>query len=61
MLTFWAQTGGTLLVCAILLGIITLIIRHLIKRKKRGPCMSCDGCGHRTQCSAAINPESDHT
>ena len=57
MLTFFSQSGGTLFVSAILLGIVVLIVRHLYKRKKRGQCVSCDCCDHKQHCSGSREPK----
>ncbi len=45
MLQFFTEQAGTILVSAILLAAVVAIVRNMVKRAKRGQCVSCEDCG----------------
>ena len=46
MLQWIAANLGSILVCAVLLGIVIGILRYLIRQKKRGGASCGCGCAH---------------
>lgn len=58
MLTFFNQNLGTIIVGALLLVVVTLIIRSMIKDKKAGKSScggNCAGCGMNCSCHNTVN------
>ncbi len=56
ILNWLAQNYGTVIICAIIVGIFALLIVSLIRDKKAGKsscCGGCAGCAMSGQCHAA--------
>ena len=42
---FLSENLGTLVVGLVLVGLVTAIVMHLIRNRRKGKCISCDCCG----------------
>ena len=50
MAAFLAEYGVTILLAAILGGLLFLAIRYMVRRRRKGGCHGCAGCAHEDSC-----------
>ena len=55
MLSFFADNIWTIIICAMLLGIVIAIITNMVRKKRKGKsaicgCGSCKGCAMQGSC-----------
>ncbi len=53
MLAFLTENLATIIICAVLLGIVALIIVNMVRKKKKGQSATC-GCGCSECPSASV-------
>ncbi len=50
MAAFLAEYGVTILLAAILGGLLILAIRYMVRRRRKGGCHGCAGCALEDSC-----------
>lgn len=54
MMAFLMENLATIVISAVLIGVVTLVIVKLRKDKKAGKgCASCSGCPHASSCKSS--------
>lgn len=49
-MSFITENLGTIGVGLAVLAVVALIVRGMVKRTRRGQCVSCEGCGKAGSC-----------